>query len=84
MTYCACRCLVYNWFTDYIPTVFHTTSVWLTVTLAAQRYIYVCHTVIAKRLCTVDNIVKASRHNTHFFSSSSLYRSIVSSILAVP
>lgn len=51
-------CLVYNWFTDYIPTVFHTTSIWLTVTLAAQRYLYVCHSIIAKRFCTVNNIVK--------------------------
>ena len=65
LTYCVIicfmrRCLVYNWLTDYIPTVFHTTSVWLTVTLAAQRYLYVCHSVIAKRFCTVSNIVKAS------------------------
>jgi len=59
--WCARRCLVYNWFTDYIPTVFHTTSVWLTVALAAQRYLYVCYSVVAKRFCTVTNIVKARR-----------------------
>lgn len=55
---------MYNWFNDYFPTIFHTTSVWLTVALAAQRYIYVCYSVKAKHLCTVGNMAKVS--GSHF------------------
>lgn len=51
-------CVVYYWLTDYLPTVFHTASVWLTVALAAQRYIFVCHNVSCKHLFTVSNMVK--------------------------
>jgi len=35
-------CYAYFCLTDYLPTVFHTTSIWLTVLLAAQRYVCVC------------------------------------------
>ncbi len=46
---------------DYLPTIFHTSSIWLTVSLAVQRYVAVCHaTTLAKRWCTVDNVVRAS------------------------
>jgi len=34
-------CYSYFALTDYLPTVFHTTSIWLTVLLAAQRYVCV-------------------------------------------
>ena len=30
------------------PQIFHTASNWLTLTLAVQRYIYVCHPASAK------------------------------------
>lgn len=35
-------CYAYFCLTDYLPTVFHTTSIWLTVLLAGQRYVCVC------------------------------------------
>jgi len=35
-------CYAYFCLTEYLPTVFHTTSVWLTVLLAAHRYVCVC------------------------------------------
>ena len=35
-------CFWYFCLIDYLPTVFHTASVWLTVLLAAQRYVCVC------------------------------------------
>jgi Serpentine type 7TM GPCR chemoreceptor Srw len=35
-------CFLYFCLIDYVPTVFHTASVWLTVLLAAQRYVCVC------------------------------------------
>ena len=52
-------CLPYQYFTEHLPTVFHTASVWLTVALAAQRYIHVCHPGIGKRVCTVPNMLRA-------------------------
>ena len=52
-------CFVYVCLTDYLPTAFHTASIWLTVLLAAQRFIHVCHPVVAKRLCTIGRTVKA-------------------------
>lgn len=51
-------CFAYFCLTEYLPTIFHTASIWLTVALAAQRYVYVCHPAHAKRLCTIPNIVK--------------------------
>ncbi|XP_062599548.1 sex peptide receptor-related protein 2-like [Saccostrea cucullata] len=56
----------YHWFYLYrflgelIPTIFHTSSIWLTVTLAIQRYVYICHTATARRFCTIQNVVIAS------------------------
>jgi len=51
-------CLPYLYFTEHLPTVFHTASVWLTVALAAQRYVHVCHTGVGKRVCTVPNMLR--------------------------
>ena len=36
-------CVVYSALTEYLPTVFHTASIWLTVALALHRYVCVCH-----------------------------------------
>jgi neuromedin U receptor 1 len=36
------------------PQIFHTASNWLTLALAVQRYVYVCHPPLAKRCCTVS------------------------------
>lgn len=41
-----------------LPTVFHTASIWLTVALAAHRYIYVCHPDKAKVFVTTSNTLK--------------------------
>lgn len=35
-------CFAYLLLTDYLPTVTHTASIWLTLALAAQRYLCVC------------------------------------------
>ena len=48
-------CAAFYFLTDHLPTIFHTASVWLTVALAAQRYIYVCLSVDARRWCTIHN-----------------------------
>ncbi|CAG5114961.1 unnamed protein product, partial [Candidula unifasciata] len=53
----------YNWcfalsvFRVHIPTIFHTASIWLTMALAIQRYIYVCHSFKARTWCTIRNVV---------------------------
>ncbi|CAF1685093.1 unnamed protein product, partial [Adineta ricciae] len=53
----------YGWFhrinCDVLPFIFHTCSIWVTVVLAIQRYIYVCHSEKAKQWCTVPMALKA-------------------------
>lgn len=51
-------CQVCPWLIDFLPTIFHTASVWLTVALAVERYVQVCHTLAAKNFCTVRNVVR--------------------------
>ncbi|XP_048778886.1 sex peptide receptor-like [Ostrea edulis] len=53
-------CYLYKFLGELIPTIFHTASIWLTVALAIQRYIYICHTATARRFCTIRNVVLAS------------------------
>ena len=51
-------CFAYFCLTDYLPTVFHTASIWLTALLAVQRYAYVCCSVastVRRRLCTMHS-----------------------------
>ena len=53
-------CFAWFCFTDYLPTVFHTASIWLTVSLAVQRYVYVCCPVgstLRRRLCTMHSTI---------------------------
>ncbi|CAF1242368.1 unnamed protein product, partial [Didymodactylos carnosus] len=53
----------YCWFHrinhDILPFIFHTCSIWITVALAIQRYIYVCHSEKAKQYCTLIMALKA-------------------------
>ena len=51
-------CFAFNSLTEFVPLTFHTASIWLTVTLAVQRYIYVCHALTARQLCTIANFVR--------------------------
>ena len=48
-------CFLFEFSLETTPQIFHTASNWLTLGLAVQRYIYVCHVHIAKRFCTVAN-----------------------------
>jgi len=54
-------CFAYECLIDYLPTIFHTASIWLTVLLAVQRYVIVCHSgsAASRRFCTVDNAARA-------------------------
>ncbi|GFO26647.1 FMRFamide receptor [Plakobranchus ocellatus] len=49
-------CLMIDFFMEYIPTIFHTASIWLTMALAIQRYIIVCHSFKARTWCTIENV----------------------------
>ncbi|CAF1457524.1 unnamed protein product [Rotaria magnacalcarata] len=53
----------YGWFHricyDVLPFIFHTCSIWATVVLAIQRYVYVCYSEKAKKWCTVPMALKA-------------------------
>ena len=53
-------CLAYKYLSELIPTVFHTASIWLTMALAIQRYIYVCHSFKARTWCTVENVIRGT------------------------
>ncbi|XP_029636697.1 sex peptide receptor-like [Octopus sinensis] len=53
-------CRIYHVFTLHIPTIFHTASIWLTLTLAIQRYIYICHSFRARTWCTINNVIKGT------------------------
>lgn len=48
-------CETVDWFSLYLPTITHTASIWLTVLLTAQRYMYVCQPFLARELCTLKN-----------------------------
>ncbi|XP_017491262.1 PREDICTED: sex peptide receptor-like, partial [Rhagoletis zephyria] len=52
-------CYVYNVMTEHVPILLHNSSIWLTILLAAQRYIYICHPTLAKTLCTIPKVNRA-------------------------
>ncbi|XP_030572863.1 sex peptide receptor isoform X1 [Drosophila novamexicana] len=49
-------CLAYSIFNEIMPAMCHTISVWLTLALAVQRYIYVCHAPMARTWCTMPRV----------------------------
>lgn len=53
-------CHPYKFLYETIPTIFHTASIWLTVGLAAQRYIYICHSLQARTWCTIPNVIRGT------------------------
>ncbi|XP_074597819.1 sex peptide receptor-like isoform X2 [Brevipalpus obovatus] len=59
MLYPSEKCLLRHYMEILLPTIFHTTSMWLTLILAAQRYIYVCHPTVAPKWCTVPKVTYA-------------------------
>ncbi|CAH1179132.1 unnamed protein product [Phaedon cochleariae] len=51
-------CYSWDMMQEIIPNMFHTSSIWLTLALAVQRYIYVCHAPLARKFCTLPNVYK--------------------------
>lgn len=45
-------CYLFYCMMEVLPALFHTASIWLTLLLALQRYIYVCHPITARTWCT--------------------------------
>nr|XP_053647266.1 sex peptide receptor-like [Cherax quadricarinatus] len=52
-------CYAWSFMHEDIPNLFHTASIWLTVVLAVQRYIYVCHPPLARTWCTLPRVISA-------------------------
>lgn len=51
-------CYAWSMMNEVIPNLFHTASIWLTLALAVQRYIYVCHAPVARTWCTMPRVLK--------------------------
>ncbi|XP_054282472.1 sex peptide receptor-like [Macrosteles quadrilineatus] len=51
-------CYAWAFMNEVIPALFHTASIWLTLALAVQRYIYVCHAPVARTWCTMPRVLK--------------------------
>lgn len=58
-------CYAYNFMNEVIPALFHTASIWLTLALAIQRYIYVCHPPLARTWCTMERYANRLRFKQH-------------------
>ncbi|XP_067639807.1 sex peptide receptor [Eurosta solidaginis] len=57
-------CLAYSIFNELMPAVCHTASIWLTLALAVQRYIYVCHAPMARTWCTMPRVKRSTLYIT--------------------
>ncbi|KAJ6221534.1 hypothetical protein RDWZM_000079 [Blomia tropicalis] len=55
----ALLCNLYAYMVDVLPAFFHTASIWCTLLLACQRYIYICHPSMARIWCTNKRVSKA-------------------------
>jgi len=53
-------CYMSHYLMDVLPPVCHNVAMWLTVLLAAQRYIYVQHPTLAPDWCTLTLVKRAS------------------------
>uniref|UniRef100_A0A1I8PMA8 G-protein coupled receptors family 1 profile domain-containing protein n=1 Tax=Stomoxys calcitrans TaxID=35570 RepID=A0A1I8PMA8_STOCA len=53
-------CRAYIIFVDILPAICHTASIWLTLALAVQRYIYVCHAPMARTWCTIPRVKRCT------------------------
>merc|ERR1712198_230742 len=47
-------CFLFEFALEIIPQLFHTTSNWLTLVLALQRYVFICKPTSALQYCTVS------------------------------
>ncbi|CAG2122865.1 unnamed protein product, partial [Medioppia subpectinata] len=52
-------CYAYYYMIEVIPAFFHTASIWFTLLLAGQRYIYICHPTTARTWCTTPRVIRA-------------------------
>ena len=52
-------CQVWGYLTKYLPTITHNASVWLTLVLAAQRYLIISKPFYARRFCVQRTSVSA-------------------------
>ena len=45
-------CFGFELFVETVPQFFHNASIWLTLVLAVQRYVYICKATTMRHLCT--------------------------------
>ncbi|XP_065364020.1 sex peptide receptor [Calliphora vicina] len=57
-------CYIYQILNEIMPTMCHTASIWLTLALAVQRYIYVCHAPMAHTWCTMPRVKRCTLYIT--------------------
>ena len=58
MTWTTYSCSLFELSIEMLPQLFHTASIWLTLLLALQRYLYICKVAVAKRMCTTGLTMK--------------------------
>ncbi|OTF80087.1 7 transmembrane receptor (rhodopsin family)-like protein, partial [Euroglyphus maynei] len=58
LLYPALSCNLYHVMSEILPTFFHTASIWCTLLLACQRYVYICHPTLAKVWCTNQRVTR--------------------------
>ena len=51
-------CFMFELFVETAPQFFHNASIWLTLVLAVQRYIYICQAARARHLCSIPRARK--------------------------
>lgn len=67
----------------FLPSIFHTMAIWLTVYLAIQRYIYICVPSLVRKFCTIHRS-KQVRFRGSFFSNFFSIRSYLPLYLSPP
>ena len=58
MTWTTFSCFLFEIAIETLPQLFHTASIWLTLFLALQRYLYICKATTAKQICTTGRTLK--------------------------
>ena len=58
MTWTTYSCFLFEISIETLPQLFHTASIWLTLFLALQRYLYICKVAMAKQICTTGLTIK--------------------------
>ncbi|CAB3410113.1 unnamed protein product [Caenorhabditis bovis] len=79
-------CAAIPYMAAYLPSIFHTMAIWLTVYLAIQRYIYICIPSLVRKFCTIHRskqviavicVLSAAMNTPDLFSSKNRSHDII-------